>query len=313
MFPHKEQLGRIMDKLNGMVVFAAVVETGSFTSAARELGQSKSAVSKQVSKLEDRLGARLLHRTTRKLTLTDVGQAFYERCQRIVEEAEEAELAVTTMQQCPQGRLKISIPHSYGSRHIIPIAAEFMERYQDITVDASFNDRRVDLLEEGFDLAIRIGILQDSSLIARKISEVRSHVVSAPAYWDRHGRPHHPQELADHNCFTYSNLDTPNIWRFPQASGDEISVRVDGRLHSNSGDISLAVAKAGMGVARLPTFFFCENELKSGVLEEVLKDYAQARMGVYAVYPHARHLTTKVRVFIDFLVERLAKSYDDIL
>ncbi|WP_259780795.1 LysR family transcriptional regulator [Aestuariispira ectoiniformans] len=302
-----------MDKLNGMVVFAAVVETGSFTAAARELGQSKSAVSKQVSKLEDRLGARLLHRTTRQLTLTDVGQAFYERCQRIVEEAEEAELAVTTMQQCPQGRLKLSLPHSYGGRHITPILPIFMERYPDITVDISFNDRRVDLLEEGFDLAVRVGILQDSSLIARKITEVRSHVISAPSYWDKNGRPTHPQELADHNCFTYANIDTPNIWRFPQAGGGDISVRVDGRLHSNNGDATLEAVKAGLGVARLPTFFFCENELKSGDLEEVLSDYSQARMGVYAVYPHARHLTTKVRVFIDFLVEQLAKSYEDVL
>lgn len=302
-----------MDKLNGMVVFAAVVETGSFTAAARQLGQSKSAVSKQVSKLEDRLGARLLHRTTRQLTLTDVGQAFYERCQRIVEEAEEAELAVTTMQQCPQGRLKVSVPHSFGGRHIVPILPDFMARYTDITVDISFNDRRIDLLEEGFDLAIRVGVLEDSSLIARKISDVRSHVVSAPSYWDKHGRPAHPQDLADHNCFTYANLAMPNIWRFPQPGGDDISVRVNGRLHSDNGDSSLTVAKAGLGIARLPSFFFCENELNDGSLEEVLVDYSQARMGAYAVYPDTRHLTTKVRVFIDFLVERLGRSYESVL
>lgn len=302
-----------MDKLNGMVVFAAVVETGSFTAAAKQLGQSKSAVSKQVSKLEDRLGARLLHRTTRQLTLTDVGQIFYERCQRIVEEAEEAEQAVTTMQQCPQGRLRITMPHSYGSRHITPLLPDFLRRYPDITADITYSDRRVHLLDEGYDLAVRVGMLEDSSLIARKISEVRAHVVSSPDYWDRHGRPAHPQDLMDHNCFTYANVDAPNTWRFPQNDGRELTVRVNGRFHSNNGDASLAAARAGLGIARLPTFFFCDEDFTSGSLEEVLSDYSQARMGIYAVYPHARHLTTKVRVFIDFLVAHLSKGNESLL
>ncbi|RED54221.1 LysR family transcriptional regulator [Aestuariispira insulae] len=293
-----------MDILNGMAVFAAVVEAGSFTAAAQNLGQSKSSISKQITKLEDRLGARLLNRTTRKLKLTDVGQDYYERCRRIVEEAEEAELAVTTMQDSPRGLLKISTSHSFGSRHIAPLLPEFMKKYGDISLEIHLSGQMVDLVEQGFDLAIRVGNLRDSSLIARKLADVHFAVAASPEYWDRHGRPEHPRELSQHNCFTYAYAPSPRSWQFQDKNGRDLWVPVQGNLHGNSGDFALKAALDGLGVAALPTFF-APDAYEDGRLETVLDDFNRPPSGVYAVYPHSRHLSTKVRVFVDFLVERL--------
>lgn len=292
-----------MDILPGMAVFAEVVEAKSFTGAARRLGMSKAAVSKQISRLEERLGARLLNRTTRKLSLTEVGAAFYERCARIVAEAEEAELAVTRLHETPRGTLRVDVPVDFGIQYLTPLLPAFMLANPELKVDISFNDRFVDLVDEGFDLAIRIGQLPDSSLIARKLAETRAVICAAPEYWDRYGRPLHPSELEHHNCFAYSYLATGSEWRLAGREG-EISVRVSGTLRANNGNALRQAAAAGLGVVATPVFMACDD-LRAGRLEPVLRDYEAQRRGIYAVYPHNRHLSAKVRAFVDYLAEAL--------
>ncbi len=292
-----------MDNLSGMAVFAQVVEAQSFTGAARRLGISKAAVSKQVSRLEERLGARLLNRTTRRLSLTEVGAAFYERCARIVAEAEEAELAVTRLNEAPRGTLRVDVPVDFGIQYLAPLLPPFMLANPELKVDISFNDRFVDLIDEGHDLAVRIGQLPDSSLIARKLAESRSVICAAPDYWDRHGRPAHPSELAKHNCFAYSYLATGNEWRLEGPEGD-VAVRVSGSLTANNGDMLRQAAVAGLGVIATPVFM-AQNDLRAGWLEPVLRDYEPPMRGIHAVYPHNRHLSAKVRAFVDYLAGAL--------
>lgn len=292
-----------MDNLSGMAVFAQVVEARSFTGAARRLGISKAAVSKQVSRLEERLGARLLNRTTRRLSLTEVGAGFYERCARIVADAEEAELAVTRLNETPRGTLRVDAPVNFGMQYLAPLLPPFMLANPELKVDVSFNDRFVDLVDEGHDLAIRIGQLPDSSLIARKLGESGSVICAAPAYWERHGRPSRPADLANHNCFAYSYLATGHEWRLRGPEGD-VAVRVSGSLTANNGDMLRQAAVAGLGVVATPLFIACDD-LRAGRLEPVLGEYEQPRRGIYAVYPHNRHLSAKVRAFVDYLVEAL--------
>ena len=236
-----------MDKLTGMAVFARVVEAQSFTSAAAQLGMSRSAVSKAIAGLEDRLGARLLNRTTRRLALTEVGQAFYERCARIVAEAEDAELEVSRLQAAPRGILRLSAPVSFGILHLAPALPDFMKRYPELRVEIDLADRMVDLIEEGYDLAVRIGALPDSSLIARRLADNHMVVCAAPAYWQRRGRPREPRDLTGHACITYAYQRSPNEWPFA-GPGGRFSVRVDGPLLSNNGDLALIMALAGLGV-----------------------------------------------------------------
>lgn len=292
-----------MDGLQGMAVFAAVVEAQSFTAAAGRLGLSKAAVSKQVSRLEERLGARLLNRTTRRLSLTEVGAAFYESCARIVAEAEEAELAVSRLHEAPRGTLRVSLPVDFGVQYLAPLLPRFMRDNPELTLDIKFDDRFVDLLAEGLDVAVRVGRLPDSSLIARKLGEADSVICASPAYWDRHGRPTDPRELADHNCFGYSYLATGNEWRFKARDG-EFGVRVSGSLNANNGYVLQQAAMAGLGVVASPLFLACED-LRAGRLEAVLSEFHLHTRGIYAVYPHSRHLSAKVRAFVDFLVDAL--------
>lgn len=290
-----------MDKLSGMSVFASVVEARSFTGAARQLGMSKAAVSKQVSKLEERLGARLLNRTTRRLSLTEVGAAFYERAANIVAEAREAELAVSRLHAAPRGTLRLDAPVAFGVRHLAPLLPEFMRRYPELKVDITLNDRFVDLVEEGHDLAVRIAHLPDSSLIVRKLADSRRVVCASPDYWARNGRPSKPADLATHNCFEYSYLATRGEWRFRGPEGP-VSVRVQGTLSANNGDFSRVAAVGGLGVTLVPVFMACDD-LRAGRLEPALEDFEMEPQGVHAVYPHNRHLSAKVRAFVDYLVE----------
>lgn len=290
-----------VEDLNTLAVFAKVVEHESFTRAAGELGMSKSAVSKQIARLEDRLGARLLNRTTRKLAPTEVGRAFYERCRRIVTEAEEAERAVTDLSAAPRGRLRVAAPMSFGILHLGPVLPGFMTRYPDVEIDLVLNDRRVDLIEEGFDLAIRIADLPDSSLIAKKLAPARRRVVATPAYWDQHGRPSHPRDLANHVCLRYAYLPNPNEWPFEGPEGP-FTQKVSGPLIANNGDVLLAAVLAGLGVLMSPTFF-CGEAAADGRLEAVLDDYEAGDVNVYAVYPHSRHLSAKIRAFVDYLAD----------
>jgi DNA-binding transcriptional LysR family regulator len=298
-----------MDKLTGMAVFARVIDAGSFTAAAAQLGMSKSAVSKAIAALEDRLGARLLNRTTRRLALTEVGRAFYERCARIVAEAEEAELAVTHLQLTPRGTLRVNAPVSFGALHLGPALAGFLVRYPELKVEIELTDRFVDLLEEGYDVAVRIATLPDSSLIARRITANEAVVCASPAYWQRHGRPSVPQDLADHACVTYAYNPNPHEWPFLDADGRPVTVRVDGPLHTNNGDAALHAALAGLAVVRLPRFI-CAPDLAAGRLEAVLNDALPPPNGIYAIYPHSRHLSAKVRAFVDFLLEHFGPGCD---
>lgn len=300
-----------MDHLTSMAVFARVVEAQSFSSAARALGLSKSAVSKHIGRLEDRLAARLLNRTTRRLSLTEMGEVYYRHCARILREAEEADLEVGRLQDEPRGTLRINAPMSFGLLHLAPCLPGFMERYPHVRVEVSLDDRFVDVVDEGYDLVVRIGNLADSSLIARKLAESRTMVVATPGYWDTHGRPQHPRDLARHNCLEYAYLSTRNEWRFRAREGGEtIAVRVSGALNANNGQILRDAALAGTGVARLPAFIV-GTEIAAGLIEPVLEDFAPPPVDIFAVYPHNRHLSAKVRSFIDHYVDWLRQRRQD--
>ncbi|NVK19592.1 MAG: LysR family transcriptional regulator [Methylocystaceae bacterium] len=288
-----------MNNLTGMMVFAQVVQSGSFSKAADALGMSKSSVSKKVTFLEDRLGVRLLNRTTRKLSLTEVGQVFFERCERIMSEAEEAELAITRLQEEPRGHLKISAPMSFGIEHMGKPLATFMAQYDELTVDVSLNDRFVDIVDEGFDMAIRIGRLADSSLIAKKIGASRHMTVAAPSYLKEKGTPVHPLELEDHQCLTYSLSRNAGYWAY-RDEGQTINVKLPHFVKVNNGDLARDMAVAGAGIVQSPAFIV-GSDVAKGDLSLILEGYEPEPINIYAVYPHNRHLSAKVRLFVDFL------------
>ncbi len=291
-----------VDSLSSMAIFAKVVEAKSFTGAAAELGMSKSAVSKHISRLEDRLGARLLNRTTRRLSLTETGAAFYDRCARVVAEAEEAELAVTRLQSEPRGTLRVNAPVSFGALHLAPAIPDFLARYPELHVDLTLNDRFVDLVEDGFDMAIRIARLTDSSLIARRLAPDRRVVCGTPAYFARAGEPEVPEDLMRHNCISYAYMSVQDQWQFVEGASTR-SIAVEGNFRANNGDAMRAAVLGGIGVAMLPAFLVGED-LKAGRIKAVLERYTPGRTSIHAVYPHNRHLSAKVRAFVDFLAER---------
>ena len=291
--------------LNSMTVFARVVEEQGFSAAARRLGLSKSAVSKHVAQLEDRVGARLLHRTTRRLGLTDVGAAFYERCARILAEVEEAELAVSQMSSAPRGTLRVSAPVSFGSRYLAAPIAELALLYPELRIEVVLSDRVVDLVDEGYDVAIRIGRLADSSLIAKRLCTMPGFIVAAPRYLAKHGTPLGPGDLQQHNCLLYSLSAAGDV--YPLREGDrDIAVKVDGRMRANNGDFLMEAVRQGVGLAFMPAFF-CGADLRAGTVVEVLSAYRATPGAISAVYPHNRHLSVKVRVFVDFLVAFFAE------
>jgi DNA-binding transcriptional LysR family regulator len=292
-----------MEQLDAMAVFARVVEAESFSGAARALGLSKSAVSKRVSGLEQRLGLRLLNRTTRRLSLTEAGAAFYQGCQRVVAEAAAAERAVSHLASAPRGRLKVNAPMSFGVCHLGPALPDFLARYPELTVELTLNDRVVDLIEEGFDIAIRIAPLTETSLVARRLAPNRSLLCAAPAYLKARGRPGSVAELSHHACLLYSYQAVGDLWSLKGPEGER-RVRVSGPLRVNNGDAILAAALGGLGIALLPGFI-CGDDLRAGRLVRILPDWGLTpQRDISAVYPAARHLSPKVRVFIDFLVER---------
>jgi DNA-binding transcriptional LysR family regulator len=281
-----------------------VVRSGSFTAAADKLNLSKSVVSKYVTRLEDRLEARLLNRTTRRLSLTEVGQAFYQRSQRGLAEIEEAESEVSRLQGEPRGELRLSSPMSFGILHLAPSLPAFQQRFPDLSVDMVLDDRRTDLVEEGFDLAIRIGELPDSTLVARRLGPCRHVVCGSPEYFARHGVPQSPQDLADHPALTYRYQDAPSEWRLVDRDGNYHQVAIDSRLQMNN---SLAVREAllkGAGVTLTPSFVV-GADIRAGRLKAVLTEYRALEVSIYAVYPQRKHLSPKVRAFVDFLSERI--------
>jgi len=300
-----------MPRLDEMEIFAEVVEADGFSAAARRLGLSKSAVSKQVGRLEDRLGVRLLNRTTRRLSLTEAGTTFYEACRRVLDEAASAEQAVSDLAAAPRGLLRLNAPMSFGFLHLGPALPAFNARYPQVVVDAVMNDRFVDLVEEGYDVAIRIGDLRDSSLVARRLAPCRSVLCASPDYLARRGHPRRPEDLAGHDCLLYANSANPREWTFHGQRGRQ-AVAVSGPLIANNGDVLCGAALAGMGITRLPTFIV-GAQLRKGRLEVVLPGHPLPEQGIHAVYPHGRNLSPKVRVFVDFLAEHLGPEpyWDD--
>jgi DNA-binding transcriptional LysR family regulator len=292
-----------VDRLAAMQAFVRVAELRSFSEAARRLNSSKSVVSRQVSALEAELGARLFHRTTRSLTLTEAGRGYHERCARILADIDEANLSVSQLQAAPRGRLRVNAPMSFGFLHLAPAIPDFLARYPEVEVDMIMNDRFVDLVDEGFDVAVRIGRLADSSLVARKLAPVRRLVCASPSYLKARGIPASPDDLKDHDCLCYGNMALSDEWRFTALDGKPWLVEVRGRLRTNNGDALRAAALKGLGLANLPTFIV-GGDLQSGTLVPVLGDYTPQDSALHAVYPHSRHLSPKVRAFVDFLADR---------
>ncbi len=292
-----------MERFEGLEAFVAVVDEGSFTAAANALGVSKSYMSKQVSALENRLGARLMNRTTRSLSLTAAGRGFYERCSQILEEIEEAERAVMQLQTEPRGLLRMSVPLSFGTRWIAPAVADFMAEHDELEMDVDFSDRKVDLIDEGFDLVIRIGVLEDSSFAFRKLAPVRLLVCASPEYLEEHGTPEHPDDLVGADCFEYAYAAS-STWYFRRGDEDK-HVRVGGRLRANNGEALLEACIRGQGIALMPDFL-AAAPLRRGELVHFLDEWVDnERRAIWALYPHSRHLSAKVRQFVDFLADRM--------
>jgi DNA-binding transcriptional LysR family regulator len=298
-----------MENLTDIAVFVRVVERGSFTLAADGLALSRAAVSKYVSRLEERLGARLLHRTTRRLSLTEAGAALFEASRGAIERIEEAEAAVAQLQSAPRGRLKVSAPMSFGILHLGPAIADFAGEHPQVTLDLRLDDRFVNLVEEGIDVAVRIGALTDSSLVARKLAAARSVTCASPEYLARFGEPETPEDLVSHNCLVYSYLSNPNVWRYAAPDGREVSVAVSGAFRINNGIVLAQAAAAGHGIVASPTFYVAEA-IRARRLKPILAPFRLPEIGIYAVYPQRSHVPPKVRAFVDFLARRFGRKPD---
>lgn len=300
-----------MDRLTEMEAFATVVDQGGFTDAARKMGISKSAVSKHVSSLESRLGARLLNRTTRRVSPTEIGLAYYDRARRVLNDAGEADALVSSMQSAPSGLLRISVATDFGVNHMSPILGDFLVDYPDITVNMVLNNRFVELISEGFDLAIRIGEMEDSSLRARKLTNTTKRLIAAPCYFEQFGRPEKIDDLNEHKLLHYSNQSAGNVWKLTAPSGEKRQVRTQGWLTVNDGQSLLNACVSGLGIAYLPSFLYA-SALKQGLVEEALPELPTETHGIYAVYPPGRYTQPKVRTFIDFLVESFKDKGPDV-
>ena len=294
-----------MDRFLALSAFAKVVEQGSFARAADRLGISTSAVSRHVADLEAHLGVRLLHRTTRRLSLTESGRAFHERAVQLLADLEEAEAAVTESTLVPRGTLKLTCPITFGERHLAPAIAAFATRHPQLRFDVDLSDRVVDLVDEGCDLAVRIGSAGGATLIARRIGETQLVCCAAPSYVATAGVPATPAELAGHPCLAYTYLAVPDVWRFTDAAGASHDVRVSGPLDANNGRFLAALAATGMGIALEPDFIV-GDDIRSGRLVALLPGYRPPASPIFAVYPSRRHLSAKVRLFVDFLAARFA-------
>jgi DNA-binding transcriptional LysR family regulator len=294
-----------MDRALEMQVFCTVVDKGNFVGAAQPLGMSKAAISRYVSALEERLGARLLHRTTRRLSLTDEGRQFYHQAKDVLSMMNAAEEAVSSAAPEPSGVLRINVPVSFGILHLAPIWADFMKAFPHIELDISLNDRLVDLVEEGFDAAVRIARMESSSLVGRRLAGTRMCLCASPAYLASHPEVLRLDDLAEHGVVAYTNFASGNDWLFQGPSGPE-SVRTRSVVRCNNGDTCRSIALAGGGISLQPSFMVAED-LRAGDLVEVLPEYRSIQLGIYVVYPSRKHLPPKVRVLVNFLVERFAQ------
>ena len=294
-----------MDRFHQMEAFVAVVDAGSFVGAADALDVSKTAVSRLVGDLEARLGVRLLHRTTRKLSLTREGEIFTERCRMLLSEVGEAEAEITAHADEAIGQLRINVPMSFGLIHLAPLWPAFLAMHPKVVLDVTLSDRLVDLVDEGYDVAVRIARLPSSSLVSRKLAATRLVLCASPSYLRTHGAPTHPSDLARHAVIAYTLLSTGELWEFTGPEG-RVSVKVAPRMRTNSGDTCCSAALQGQGIVQQPSFMVA-GHLKAGTLIELLPAYRALDLGIYALYPSRIHLMPKVRVLINFLFEAFRK------
>lgn len=296
-----------MDSLSDIVVFVQVVRDGSFTKAAERLDLSRSAVSKYVTRLEEALGARLLNRTTRRLSLTEAGRVLYERSRLGLEEIEEARAEISRLQEEPRGVLRINSPMSFGILHVAPLLPEFMAENPEINVDMNLDDRKVDVIGQGFDVSIRIAALPDSSLVARRLGPCRHAIVAAPSYLEKYGTPHAPEDLRDHNIIAYQYQESATEWHFLGPDTKQNTVRVSGSIQMNNSLALRAALLGGVGITRTPTFVV-GDDIAAGRLVPLLKNYATLELSIYLVYPQKRHLSPKVRAFVDFVSSKIGSE-----
>lgn len=299
-----------MDKFTTMTVFTRVAKSGSFTSAAHESGISRAMVTKHIMHLESSLGVRLLNRTTRHLSLTEVGRAYLERCLTILAEIEETEASVTQLHSEPKGTLRISAPPYFGSKHLIPAIVEYNRSFPDVHFDVVLHSGIIDLIEEGIDLAIRLDHLDDSSLVSRNLAVSQLILCASPDYLQKQGIPRYPEDLQRHNCLINTSLPPRDIWKFLDGKVQK-SLRVNGSMRANIAAAVRSAAIHGMGLAVLPSYMIGEELIKARLVQ-VLKAYPVAAVNIHAVYPHRKYLSAKVRTFLDFLCRRLKpKPYWD--
>lgn len=292
-----------MDKLTSLQVFSHVARGGSFAAAARDMNMSRAMVSKHVMQLESDLGVRLLNRNTRQVSLTEAGAEYLERLGHILAELDDAELALTTLNTEPRGLLRLNAPPSFGAFHLVPLLAEFMQAYPNVHVEMKLTDRAADVVEEGFDLAIEVGRLADSSLVARVLAHSRLVICGSPDYLRKHGTPQTPEDLANHNCLTSSRFPPRDEWPLRSPDGDRLH-KVSGTFRSNIGDAVHRMAVQGIGLTMLPTYMVGQD-LKKGRMQAVLTEYEPTPYMIAALYPDRRYLPAKVRSLMDFLVEKI--------
>ena len=292
--------------MEAMAIFAKVVEAHGITAAMTELGLSAPTISKALARLEQRLGSRLFNRTSRRLVLTDAGRALAERAAKLLADAEAAESALVAQSATPSGTVRLAAPMSFGVREVAPILADFLTLYPAISIDLHLSDALVDVIGDGFDLALRIGTLPDSSLLARRLAPVPVMIVASPAYLVRRGRPTHPAQLAEHDCFAYAYLRTRDAWQFANEAGEQVTVRPSGPLRVNNADAMLPAVLAGLGIAGLPAFV-ARDGLADGRLEQLLPDWSSLRTSLYLLAPPAGPRPVRVQVLADFLAQRLSR------
>ncbi|PCJ19665.1 MAG: LysR family transcriptional regulator [Gammaproteobacteria bacterium] len=288
-----------MDRLDSMVTFVRVVELGSFSSVAKEMNTTQPTISKRIAELESWLGAKLLNRSTRSLHLTETGADYYERCVGILHDVEEAETSAGNLQSSPKGTLRINTMTAFGRLHIIPLLNDFQQQYPNIQTEIMLNDQVIDLIQEGVDVAIRMGELQDSNLMAKKICQCPWTIVASKEYLDTFGRPSHPRELKQHQCIIYSGMAKSNHWKF-QENGQPLTVSVQGNFKTNNSEGYRAGLRANLGIGRAPGWLI-KDLVASEQLIPILQDYYSFSHSIYAIYPPGRHTPNKVRRFIDFL------------
>lgn len=296
-----------MDKFESLRAFTQVIDSGGFAAAARQMGLTRSAVNKLVMNLEDQLGVQLLHRTTRKVTPTNTGLAFYERCITILADLEEAELAVTRLHEEPKGTLRINAPMSFGTLHLAPLVADFLVQYPDLKIELALSDRIIDPIEEGFDITVRIAQPPVSpSLIVHELGEVPMVICASPSYLEKHGSPMHPQDLRNHACLHYGHIASTSYWQLTGPDGEH-QAKINGPLCSNNGEVLRDAAIEGLGLTLLPKFIVGED-IKHKTLLPVLKDYRPPGMSICILYPVNRHLSAKIMLFTEFLGQRVRST-----